>query len=317
MGGTHKAKASRANGKKSRGPTSAEGKSRARMNALNSGQFARTIVIPSAGETQKEFDKFRAAAWDPASSRCAACAPESRYPAAPGSRARRRNWSHPGYIADRARAQSRPAGRRSERGTPRGQGGRQNDRIARADSLKSAFIRQYAARYAYRTGAEQVDPVVITASIEEARVQLKQSAAGLEFLTDMIKSIQLGGEVLGYIDPEGVTLLVDACGIEDQFAKRCMMLNQIAEAEMTKIKNDRNVASTFDLNKDIFLMNFGSEIRSLTSMTKLLERLKQVEEEAHLTTLVLPAPEAADRVHRAEAAHQRSFYRALDRLMEI
>ncbi len=173
----------------------------------------------------------------------------------------------------------------------------QNDRIARADSLKSAFIRQYAARYAYRTGAEQLDPVVITASIEEARVQLKQSAAGLEFLTDMIKSIQLGVEVLGYIDPEGVTLLVDACGIEDQFAKRCMMLNQIAEAEMAKIKNDRNVASTFDLNKDIFL--------------------EQVEEEAHLATLVLPAPEAADRVHRAEAAHQRSFYRALDRLMEI
>ena len=113
----------------------------------------------------------------------------------------------------------------------------------------------------------------------------------------MIKSIQLGVEVLGYIDPEGVTLLVDACGIEDQFAKRCMMLNQIAEAEMAKIKNDRNVASTFDLNKDIFL--------------------EQVEEEAHLATLVLPAPEAADRVHRAEAAHQRSFYRALDRLMEI
>ena len=302
MGGTHKAEASRANGKKSRGPTSVEGKSRARMNALKSGLFARAIVIPSAGETQKEFDKFRAAAWDQFE-------PQDVSTAMLVEEIVISYWR----LARARRCEAGEIRKRLETAKYRWQ----NDRIARADSLKSAFIRQYAARYAYRTGAEQVDPVVITASIEEARVQLKQSAAGLEFLTDMIKSIQLGGEVLGYIDPEGVTLLVDACGIEDQFAKRCMVLNQIAEAEMAKIKNDRNVASTFDLNKDIFLMNFGSEIRSLTSMTKLLERLKQVEEEAHLTTLVLPAPEAADRVHRAEAAHQRSFYRALDRLMEI
>jgi hypothetical protein len=302
MGGTHKAEASRANGKKSRGPTSVEGKSRARMNALKSGLFARAIVIPSAGETQKEFDKFRAAAWDQFE-------PQDVSTAMLVEEIVISYWR----LARARRCEAGEIRKRLETAKYRWQ----NDRIARADSLKSAFIRQYAARYAYRTGAEQLDPVVITASIEEARVQLKQSAAGLEFLTDMIKSIQLGVEVLGYIDPEGVTLLVDACGIEDQFAKRCMMLNQIAEAEMAKIKNDRNVASTFDLNKDIFLMNFGSEIRRLTSMTKLLERLEQVEEEAHLATLVLPAPEAADRVHRAEAAHQRSFYRALDRLMEI
>src|SRR5947207_2945194 len=65
MGGrTRKAEASRANGRKSQGPTSAEGKSRVRMNALKSGLFARGTVIPSAGESQKDFDKFRAAVWE-------------------------------------------------------------------------------------------------------------------------------------------------------------------------------------------------------------------------------------------------------------
>jgi glutamine amidotransferase PdxT len=112
-------------------------------------------------------------------------------------------------------------------------------------------------------------------------------------------------------------LLVDVCGVEDDFVKHCMMLNQIAEAEMAKIKKDKKMYNTFELNKQVFLMGFDSEIRKLTRMTKLLEQLESAEDEAQLATLLLPTAEGADRVHRAEAAHERSFYRALDRLMVL
>ena len=300
MGTARKVEASRANGAKSHGPTSANGKEQVRLNALKDGIFSQEAVIPE--ESQATFNKLRDAVWEQFQPRDATTAILVNELIHSYWRLSRARPCEAGEIRKRLNT----AKYRLE-----------FDRIARADALKRSFIWSLAARYSNQTGTYQPDPKVIIASIEDARVKLSQTAAGLKFLTNMIKSTKSGVEVLGYLDTKGEMMILDVCGIEDEFAERCMMLNQIAKAEMAKIKNDKNVASTFDLNKDIFLMNFGSEIRSLTSMTKLLERLKQVEEEAHLTTLVLPAPEAADRVHRAEAAHQRSFYRALDRLMEI
>ena len=293
-----KVEASRANGAKSHGPTSANGKKHSRLNALKHGLFSSQTVIP--GESHASFNELRDALWeqfDPRDATTAMLVEEVLNSYWRLSRARR---CEAGEIRLRL-----------ETGRYR----LQFDRIARADILKSIFIRNHVARHLTQTGTDQPDPKVITASIEDARTKLKQSAAGLQFLTDMIKSIRSGVKVLGYIDPKGVTMLVDVCGIESEFAKYCTVMNQIAEAEMAKIKEDKN--STFDLNKEVFLMGFDREIRRLVSMTKLLERLEQTEDEAHLATLVLPASEGADRVHRAEAAHQRSLYRALVRLMVI
>jgi hypothetical protein len=117
--------------------------------------------------------------------------------------------------------------------------------------------------------------------------------------------------------PEHEVMLIDVCGIEDDFSMTCFLLNKIAKAEMEKIKKDKNAFSTFDLNKQILLMTFTSKIRDLTNMRNMLEQLESAEEDAHFATLVLPAAECADRIHRAEAAHQRSFHRALDRLLAL
>ena len=304
MGGrTRKAEASRANGRKSQGPTSAEGKSRVRMNALKSGLFARGTVIPSAGESQKDFDNFRAAVWE---------------------QFRPRNVTTEMLVEELvisywrlARARRCETGeikKRLETATWR----LHLDRIARVNSLKSSFLRHHVAKYSYRTGGQQVDTAVIAASIEEVRVQLKQTAAGLEFLTDKIKAVEEAVRAQGHIPQDHEVMLIDVCGIEDDFAIGCFLLNKIAKAEMEKREKDKNAdTSTFDLNKQMLLMMLSSEIRHLATMTNILEQLESAEEEAQLATLVLPAAEGADRIHRAEAAHQRSAYRALDRLLAL
>jgi hypothetical protein len=300
--GTRKAEASRANGRNSQGPTSAEGKSRVRLNALKSGLFSRETVIPCAGESQADFNQLRDAVWDQFNPRDATTAMLADEVVNSYWRLLRARRCEAGEIRKRLETARYRL---------------QFDRIARADSQKSSFIRHHIAGYTYRTGGEQLDRAIIDASIEDARVQLKTSAAGLEFLIVMIRSVETAVKVLGYIEPKRVALLVDVCGVEDDFVKHCMMLNQIAEAEMAKIKKDKKMYNTFELNKQVFLMGFDSEIRKLTRMTKLLEQLESAEDEAQLATLLLPTAEGADRVHRAEAAHERSFYRALDRLMVL
>jgi hypothetical protein len=298
VGTNRSAEASRENGRNSQGPTSAKGKEHSRLNALKHGLFSRQTVIP--GESQADFNELRDALW------------EQFYPRDATSALLVDEVANSYWRLSRARrCEAGEIRKRLETAMYR----LQFDRIARVDALKRSFIWNHFARYTNWTATEQPDAKVITASIEEVRVKLNQSAAGLQFLTEMIKGVRSGVEVLGYMDPKGGTMLVDVCGIESEFAKHCTVINQIAEAEMAKMKEGKN--STFDLNKEVFLMGFDREIRRLVLMTKLLERLEQTEDEAHLATLVLPASEGADRIHRAEAAYERSLYRALDRLMVI
>jgi hypothetical protein len=56
--------ASRTNGAKSHGPTSAKGKHRSRLNALKTGLFSRDIVVAAAGERIEDFEAFKTAIWD-------------------------------------------------------------------------------------------------------------------------------------------------------------------------------------------------------------------------------------------------------------
>jgi hypothetical protein len=297
-----RAETSRQNGRKSHGPTSANGKAHMRLNALKRGLFSLETVIPSAGESRADFDQLRAAVWEQFE-------PHDATTAMLANEVVNSYWR----LLRARRCEAGEIKKRLETATLR----LYLDRIARVNALKSLFLRHHVAKYAYRTGGEQLDPV-IAASIEDARAQLKQTAAGLEFLTSKIKAVEGAVIAQGHIPQEHEVMLIDVCGIEDDFAMSCFLLNKIAKAEMEKREKDKNAdASTFDLNKQMLLLTLSSEIRHLTSMTKVLEQLESAEEEAHLATLVLPAAEGGDRIHRAEAAHQRSFYRALDRLMVV
>lgn len=56
--------ASRTNGGKSHGPTSAEGKYRSRLSALKNGLFSKDIVVAAAGERIEDYESFKTVVWD-------------------------------------------------------------------------------------------------------------------------------------------------------------------------------------------------------------------------------------------------------------
>jgi hypothetical protein len=55
--------ASRKNGAKSKGPTSARGKQISRMNALKDGIFSKQVVVTAAGERVQDYTRFKEWAW--------------------------------------------------------------------------------------------------------------------------------------------------------------------------------------------------------------------------------------------------------------
>jgi len=301
VGTNRQAEASRENGRRSRGPTSPDGKTRTRLNALKNGLFSRETLIP--GESVEDFIALRDVVWQQFEPRDATTVILVNELVNSQWRLLRVRRCEAGEIRIRL-----------ETGRYRWR----CERMARVNSWKSCLLRHHIAKYAYRTGAQELDPRIIAASIEDARVQLKKTAAGVEFLTNQIKAIESVVKVQGYIPQEYLMMLIDVCGIEDDFALRCFLLNKIAQAEMAKSENAKNAGdSIFEINKEILLRAISSEIGNLVIVTKTLEQIESVEEEAHLATLVLPTAERADRVHRAEAALQRSLYRALDRLMAV
>jgi hypothetical protein len=296
-----RAETSRENGRMSRGPTSPVGKAHMRLNALKTGLFSLETVITSAGESQADFNQLRAAVWEQFE-------PQD---ATTGMLANEVVTSYWRLLRVR-RCEAGEIIKRRNTATVR----LYFDRLANVDALKRLFLRHRVARNTYRTASDQFEPAVITASIEDVRAELRASAAGLEFLTDIIKEVEAAVKARGYLTPMNEVQLIDACGVEDGFANSCVGLNKVAKVEMERADKDSKT-STFDVNKKIMLMRFASEIRFRMNMCDVLERLESEEDEAHLKTLVLPTEEVANRIHRAEAALERSYYKALDRLLAI
>ncbi len=106
--------------------------------------------------------------------------------------------------------------------------------------------------------------------------------------------------------------------VEDDAVTACLGLNKIANAERWKLKTDTKTdTTTFDQNKQIFCIALDSIIGRLTRMRILIERLELAEEKAYLATLVPPPAECLDRIHRAEVAMERRFYKALHSLLAM
>jgi hypothetical protein len=104
--------------------------------------------------------------------------------------------------------------------------------------LKSSFIRDYAALHSPSPGpAERTE---LSLSLEETRRKLEEKSLGLKFLIDLIRSIEEKAKHHGCISAQNEIMLPAACGVEDQDAKPCAMLNLIAKSEMEKIKNDES-----------------------------------------------------------------------------
>jgi hypothetical protein len=64
-------------------------------------------------------------------------------------------------------------------------------------------------------------------------------------------------------------------------------------------------------------MRLTSKMRTMWAKEKVLQKMESAEEEAYLATLVMPPTECSEKIHRAEAALERRFFRILNYLLAL
>ena len=152
MGTNRQAEASRENGRRSHGPASPDGKTRTRLNALKNGLFSRETLIP--GESVEDFIALRDVVWQQFEPRDATTVILVNELVDSQWRLLRVRRCEAGEIRMRL-----------ETGRYRWR----CDRMARVNSWKSCLLRHHVAKYAYRTGAQELDPRIIAASLAVGR----------------------------------------------------------------------------------------------------------------------------------------------------
>ena len=310
MGTARKAQASRENGKKSHGPTSAEGKAKVRQNAIKSGLFSRDLVVLAAGEKQEDFDKFRAALWKQFQPRDVTTAILVEEVASTYWRLQRPR-----------RCEAAEIRRLLDSATYR----RIYDDIAAADLLKAKFIR-YQGRYFTPDGVSED----YLRSLDEIRRELQRSSHGLEYLISLVQSIMRSVESEGYISKSNELLLIDAVGMGDWIVSNCMGINKLIQEEMRKEPKQQTEAEAegrgkkkddandpIRMHKFMLLLIIKGKIQSLEAQKKITAACEERENDTYEASLVLPPIDCLERIHRAESALERRFYKALDRLLAI
>jgi hypothetical protein len=92
-------------------------------------------------------------------------------------------------------------------------------------------------------------------------------------------------------------------------------LNKIFKEQSSKAKAADK--ATFEQNKLVLSELLKSKIRDLRVKKDIFRKLESAEEGAYLASLVMPPTECSEKIHRAEAALERRFFRTLKYLMAI
>jgi hypothetical protein len=171
---TRKTEASRSNGKKSHGPVTDAGKRRIRLNALADGLFSQEMVIPSTGESEKEFQRLSSAILDYFRPTDIVTEMLVRELISLYWRMQRPRRCEAAEI----RRQLQSAELRNDL-----------DKIARNDFLKNQFLRDYAAKTCI-AGKNPELAAELTRSLDETRRALKQTSLGLEFLINKVDAVK-------------------------------------------------------------------------------------------------------------------------------
>ena len=296
-----KVQASRANSQASSGPISLRGKARTRLNALKSGLFSKESVVAAAGETQEEFDSWCSMVWKQFQPQDVITAVLVREFAIAYWRLQRPRRCETAEI----RRQRDTAGCRLR-----------FEKISEVDSLKERFIHDFAALCSPTIAP--TDPPALVLSLEDTRKQLEQKSLGLAFLIELLEGPRERVKEVGYLSPMDEKVLIHVCGVGDRVTKVCLMFNQIAKKEMEKLKKDKSADKTkFELTGQLLSMRLKGKIGYMRVTRKIIEQLESSEEEAYLATLVMPSAECSEKIHRAEAALERRFFKTLDRLLAI
>jgi hypothetical protein len=296
-----KVQASHANSQGSSGPISPRGKARTRLNALKSGLFTKDSVVAAAGETKEEFDGWCSMVWkqfQPQDVITAVLAREFAITYWRLQRPRRCETAEIRRQRDTAWCRLR------------------FEKISEVDSLKHGFIYDLAALCS--PALAPTDPPALVLSLEDTKKQLEQKSLGLAFLIDLLEGVRERVKEVGYLSPMDEKVLIHVCGVGDRVTRVCLSLDQIAKKETEKFKNDDSAEkTTFEQTGQMLSMRLKSKIDDMGMTKQVIEKMESSEEGAYLATLVMPSAECSEKIHRAEAALERRFFKILDRLLAI
>ena len=106
--------------------------------------------------------------------------------------------------------------------------------------------------------------------------------------------------------------------LESSDPKGCVALNKVFKSEVEKSKKAKKAdKTTFEQNKLVLSELLKSKIRDIRVKKDIFRKLESVEEEAYLASLVMPPAECSEKIHRAEAALERRFYKTLNYLLAL
>jgi hypothetical protein len=323
--------ASRANGAKGKGATSAAGKQKSRLNALKSGFFSTDIVVPAAGERVEDFERFKDAVWD-------SVQPQGALEEILVNDLAENYWR-------------RQRVRRSEAGDTqmRLENHRTHQWSLSSDEIEAVKIRfhLFLERYqAITTSTPPADVKEIVTGLENARARLASSTQGIGFLIMKVNAIKSEVESTGQMSPASEAALRACAGVIDDLALFCRGMNWVNKIESAKVaahaqaRQPAGTGQTKEVGpekaksdqaggqrkagewneregRDVLVSMIECIALRLESRRRVLESNRNRQSSASLAAAVLPADSSGDRFSRAETAYDRRFYRALGALLTI
>jgi hypothetical protein len=302
--------ASRANGAKSSGPTSAAGKEKSKVNALKKGLFSKEVVVAAAGESAETFEALRAellAAIQPDDAVQLMIADDLVV-----------NWWRRQRVrrAEAADLQLRLENLKI------------HDNYLRSDEIDSLKIRfqVLCERYlAPRTNSPFEDIAELVVALEHARSQLSSTSVGLKFLSAKVEAVKSEASSMGQMSEAAVRLLRACVGMTSDLVTYVIGFNQVIKNESgTSAEGEKTGKSgAFGEGAGKEKPDTGSDIKTmlvcaiemaewqLLSRAHVLEIMEKWQGTARCAAAVVPIDSKPDTFERAETTYDRRFYRAL------
>jgi hypothetical protein len=301
MASDKKNRANRENSQKSTGPTSPEGKARARINASKWGLFSKELVVPAAGEKQEDFDAL-------------ICGIRDQFPP--------QDFVSAVLVEDLATTiwrLQRPlrcetAEIRKQYATVRFR--RLFKKMAEVDVLKARFIRDCAAQST--AAPRSADRLAFSLSLEDTRRQLEQTSLGLEFLLDQIEHMKKALERYGYLSSDTEEVLIAVCGVGADATWCSLVVSQLkAKMERSDKTNAEGDRTAFEKGKEALSALLKLKTKLMEATKEEIKRLESLEEEAYVASLVMLPAEVSEKIYRVETAHRRNLFKTLDLLLAV
>ncbi len=323
--------ASRANGAKSTGPTSADGKQKSRRNALKDGLFSKDVVVTAAGERVEDFKSLKAAVWD-------SVQPDDALQEMLANDLVVNWWRRQRVrCCETAEFQNRLENLKA------------HDSYLRSDQIEPLKVRFHLALGPYEATTNITPPgdfKQIVTELENARSQLASTSLGVEFLIKEVDAVKEEAESTGQISLASEVTLRGCAGLTNDLGLQCRSINWInktksataaeraqgeqrggteqtegtppEKANRVQSAGQREAEEWDEADGRFMLVSVIKDIaRSLRIRKRVLELIEKWHEKSRVAAAVLPADSSCDRFARAETAYDRRFYRALGALLAM